>query len=852
MSGAPVRYRGWEVRPAERMLLVRGAPVPIGSRAFDVLLALVERRGAMVTKSELLESAWAGLVVEENNVSVQVATLRKALGPGAIATVPGLGYRLTAVAEGAPEFAGVPSPSTSPSLSSSAFELLGRGQDLDELQERIETASLISIVGTGGVGKTSLARTALARFARLLPNVTYWIDLSAIREGREVVPLLAKALGVELETPAEAAGTLLAALGQMSAQVTLDNCEHVQAAVGPFVARALASAPGVRWLATSQGPLHVPGEIVYRLAPLTVPTGPVSLAQAMEYGAIALLCQRAVASNRRFRLDESNLDAAIALCTQLDGLPLAIEMAAARVATFGLDEVRQRLGERLRMLAGPADGPRRHSTLERTFDWSYDLLSPGEQAVFRRLEPFLGGFRADMAQQVASGDDDEPGIDPWKTLNAVGALVDKSLVQRSDDAPGRFHLLESARDYARSRLDAAGETAAVRRRHARAVAAWFGEARADADRMTDAEWARRYVPERHNVRVALAWACRDGTPDELAHLVTAQAMIDSFLCLQAEVLQCTIPLDVLAQAQPRLRLAACLELSWSHYLDGNRELGARLAQDACDTATALDDRGGVYRALAQLARLHESQPGNAALALRTWDALKALDEQPVSLRTRLFCGISAGLLHRPDRTLTTMRELEQLAEGAGFDGMAAVCRVNITDMLLGLGENEEVVIVARRILRVGDRLPRVRAALLHNEVLALIRLGRAEEALTPARAAFQAMPHAAHFLIDSFALAAARERRFADAAILHGCGTRIRQERREQPDRAEAASIAETTALLAPAIDDGQRAELMRLGASMTGTEAMTIKVFARTPPEPARDAAPAGLPGPWPSPGLR
>ena len=838
MLATTIRFQGWEVRPAERALLVGGVPTPVGGRAFDILLVLVERRGALVTKNELLETVWPGLIVEENNISVQVAGLRKALGEEAakaISTVAGLGYRLTAI------------PVAEPSTERSAFELLGREHDLAEIQKLLERARLLSIVGTGGVGKTSLARAAAARQA-LLPM--HWIDLSLIREASEFVPLLAKALGVDLEAPAQM-GDLQAALGQMNVLVALDNCEHVVGEIAGFVGQALASAPGVRWLTTSQSPLHVPGEIVYRLEPLGVPRGPVTLVQAMEYGAIALLCQRAVAANRRFRLDESNLESAIALCAQLDGLPLAVEMAAARVATFGLEDVRQRLGQRLRMLAGPQDAPRRHTTLESTFDWSYHLLSQNEQVVFRRLEPFLGGFRADLAQEVASGSEEGAQVDAWQTLNAISALVDKSLVQRSEETSGRFYLLESARDYARSRLEAAGETTAVRRRHASAVAAWFEQARTDAERMTDSEWIRRYVPERHNVRTALAWACQDRDPDNLARLVCALAMIDSFVCRQAEVLQFEIPMDVLAQAQPRLRAAAYLEFSWSHYLDGNWELGGRLAQEAYRLMIMLDDRGGAYRAAAQVARLHESRPGNHELAQQAWATFEQLDDQPVSLRTRLFCGISAGLLHRPGRTLAYMCELEQLAAGAGFDGMAAVCGVNITDKLLSQGENEKVLAYARRIRDQGDGLPRVRAAVLHNEVLALIRLGRLEDAYAPASLAFQAMPHAGHFLIDSFALAAAREGRCADAAILHGCATRIRQERCEQPARAEAESIEETATLLSQALDAPRHAELMRLGAAMSVAEVLTIKVFQRGRRDPAMDGTPASAPDPLPSLGV-
>jgi predicted ATPase len=166
---------------------------------------------------------------------------------------------------------------------------------------------------------------------------------------------------------------------------------------------ALSAAPRVRWLATSREALGVRGEHVHRLEPLSVPTGPVTAVQAVEHGSIALLCKRVVESDRRFCLDERNVTAAVMLCGQLDGLPLAIEMAATRVATFGLDEVCRRLGHRLKLLKGGAAGSLpRHQTLKATYDWSFELLSDCEQVVFRRLSPFLGGFRVDMAQRVSA------------------------------------------------------------------------------------------------------------------------------------------------------------------------------------------------------------------------------------------------------------------------------------------------------------------------------------------------------------------------------------------------------------------------------------------------------------------
>ena len=804
------------------MLIVDGAPVQIGSRAFEVLLKLVERRGSMVTKEELLDAAWPGVVVEENNISVQVATLRRVLGASVIVTVARRGYQLRA------EPLPVQDLPTHP-LTTAQPELLGREHDVAVMMGNLADAPLATIVGPGGVGKTALARYCFARHCALRQVSGFWIDLAPIRAASEVLPSIAKSLGIEMTGAVEDASGLLLALAQTTAFVALDNCEHQIEAVSSLVGSAVAAAPRVQWLTTSREALRVSGERVHRLQPLSVPSGEVTAAQAVEHGAIALLCKRVAESDRRFSLDERNVNEAVKLCQQLDGLPLAIEMAAARVATFGLEDVCRRLGQRLKLLnGGDAGRLSRHQTLKATYDWSYELLSGAERVVFRRLSPFLGGFRVDLAQRVACDEQELGGIDSWTAFDAIGSLVGKSLVQRDADDPGRFFLLESARDYAQLHLEASGEATTLLHRHSKAVAEWFAPVQSDADIMTDAQWVRRYSPERHNARAALAWACEQQVADDAAQLVTALSMLDWLLCRQAEVLLCGVPLELLAKASPSKRAAAYLEFGWAHYCDGNHAMGARLSEEAHQIFVELGDSAQAYRALAQLTRLHESRPGMSEAARMTWQRLQQSDDTGLSTRNRIFCTVSAGLANRPDYTIERLRELGLLAQEAGFESAAAICGCNLTDRLLMAQRFEEAVHTADHLLSTVGARPRAMAFILHNKAAALVSMGRYEEAYDAALLAFQIMPAVGHFLITTFALGAAREGRLSDAAVLHGCGCRIRDVNHEALDAWEAAATAETAERLRSGLGASQYEELQKLGAAMTAGEVLAIKAFPR------------------------
>ena len=399
----------------------------------------------------------------------------------------------------------------------------------------------------------------------------------------------------------------------------------------------------MRWLVTSREPLHVAEEQVYRLEPLRVPDDDNDFDAAMACGSVQLLAQRAAAADPGFVLHRGNLATAIDLCRQLDGLPLAIEMAASRISVLSLEGVHEQLGQRLRLLSGGRGAHPRHLTLRSTFDWSYGLLSSQEQQVFRRLQPFVGGFRTEMAQRlVCMGADtgSSAELDTWQTLEALSALIEKSLVQRGQGPAHRNRLLESARDYAAERLGETGEAKTLRRRHAEVIANWFGTAQADLMQLRDNQWTARYLPERANLLHALHWACRHGEPDLLARLVAALAQLDSFIQMPAEILHLAVPMPALEAAQPALRAAAHLEFSWAHYGEGSREMGTTLALRALEDFRAIGDRAGEHRALAQLVRLYESREDLLDEAREVWKVLQRIDPGQVPLRQQLWAAMA--------------------------------------------------------------------------------------------------------------------------------------------------------------------------------------------------------------------
>jgi predicted ATPase/DNA-binding SARP family transcriptional activator len=393
---------------------------------------------------------------------------------------------------------------------------VGRAQHVAEIGALLERHRLVTLVGTGGAGKTRLAVEAGRRCLDGSCDGVWLAELAAVSDGPDVAGAVLDALGLRelrlLEStaqrpPRNASQALLDALAGREVLLVLDNCEHVIAAAAGLADELLAGCPGLRVLATSREPLKIAGERLLAVAPLDVPAAPATAAQALAHPAVELLADRGAAALPGFVVDDANVEAVVEICRRLDGLPLAIELAAARLRSLSAAQIAARLDDRFRLLTG---GSRtalpRQRTLRAVIDWSWDLLSEPERRLAARLAVFGAGVTPESAEALCA----DAGIAPGEVLDLLAALVDRSLLQVADAAAPRYRMLETLREYGLERLAADGELEAARTAHARHFAALADEAEPHLRRAEQLEWFRRLSTERENLLAALRHLCETG------------------------------------------------------------------------------------------------------------------------------------------------------------------------------------------------------------------------------------------------------------------------------------------------------------------------------------------------------
>ena len=508
--------------------------------------------------------------------------------------------------------AGTRSPRTPPAerarhnLPVALTSFIGRDRELREVARLLDRHRLVTLTGAGGSGKTRLGLEAATARVRGCPDGVWLVELAGLSDPALVAAATASALGLTLPSQRPALEGLSAQLVQWHTLLILDNCEHLIAACAVLAERLLGACPGLRILATSREPLRVPGEVTWRVPSLALPLPGRSLKpeELAAYESIRLFCERAneVASN--FALGEDNAGAVAEICSRLDGMPLALELAAARVGALSPAQIAERLGDSLAVLtAGSRSALDRQQTLRATLSWSHALLTGAERALFRRLAVFAGSFPLEGAEEVAAG----PGVEERQVADLVGRLVDKSLVVAEEDADGyRYRLLESMRQYARERLAEAGEAMTVEARHL-AFSLELAQA-ADPEGAAAGPLVAldRLEADHDNLRAALAWALRH-EPEQALRLavhmwpmwMAGSHFQEGSRWLAAALAAAPAPTELRAEA---LRAACGLEIRLGR-TGGLSELGTervaifRASGDRRAVAHALDEVG-VYEYMA--------------------------------------------------------------------------------------------------------------------------------------------------------------------------------------------------------------------------------------------------------------
>jgi predicted ATPase/DNA-binding winged helix-turn-helix (wHTH) protein len=561
--------------PTRKLLLDDGRAVRLGGRALDLLIALVERAGDVVSHDDLYARVWPSTVVEESSLRVQMSSLRKALGDNQgdtryIASLPGRGYRFvmsvtqrrgaTAPSKVAIAVAAAVAGAMPPRLFPSRLtSVVGREQALALLNAKLARSRLVTLVGSGGMGKTTVALALADAIAARHVDGACFVDLAPLDDPSLVPHALASAIGCAApeSSPWSVLDEALAALDML---VILDNCEHLVGAAAALAEHVLGIAPRVRILATSREPLEAETETVYRLDALALPpvaTG-LSVDEALGYAALRLFVDRATASADDFCLSSTNLTATIRICQHLDGMPLAIELAAARVGTVGIHALADRLDDVFRLLRrGRRTALPRHQTLQALLDWSHNLLVEDARTVLHRLSAFRSTFSLEAAAEVASCE----RIARAQVVSCILDLVSRSLVELEPGGVARYRLLFVARLYAAKKLAADGDAHAVQRRHALSVRDALARANAELrDHGTAlAAWRSAHATSMPDVRAALDWAHGPGGDPVLsAELVVESGRLQMEIGLIDEMLPRA--LDALAALRTQREVPSHLDL----------------------------------------------------------------------------------------------------------------------------------------------------------------------------------------------------------------------------------------------------------------------------------------------------
>lgn len=607
-----IRFGPFRLIPQARRLERDGEPVPLGSRALDLLCLLASRPGEVVRKSDLMASAWPDLTVEQSSLRFHIAQLRRALGGGQegeryVANVPGRGYCfVAAVQDVEPVAPPAPVPSETAAqtgLPRGISRLLGREGALVALADRLAVHRFVTIRGPGGIGKTTVAVALAHDLASQFPDGVRFLDLGSLLDPQLVPSTVARALGL-LVPSADPTPSLIGHLRDRRMLLIFDSCEHVIEVAARLAESIHLDAPEVSLIATSREALRVDGEHVFDLHPLEAPPADCrqTAAEILAYPAASLFAERAAAAGYSAPVNDADARIVAKICQRLDGVALAIELVAGRVVAHGLPATAELLDGRLRLnWRGRRTAPPRHQTLNAALDWSYQLVSEQERALLRRLSVFTGCFTLDGARALAGG----LAGSPDGLIDALEQLVSKSLVASLPEGTRpQFRLLDTTRTYALAKLAELGEAPEACEQHA----AWVCEALATRESGPDAFRIRRRELVT-DARAALGWAY-SGEGQRPLRLPLAAAcarlLVEENLLKECQVWAQRAIAELPADAEPS---AAEVDLLWAlghalMFTEANNEESKAVLLRGLAAARALGDDTGEFRLLSRLHALY--------------------------------------------------------------------------------------------------------------------------------------------------------------------------------------------------------------------------------------------------------
>ncbi|PTD27073.1 ATP-binding protein [Sphingomonas fennica] len=516
-SSDVLSFGPFSLAASERLLTREGTPVELGARALDILIRLASQPNEVVSKRDLLAHVWPDMIVEEGSLRFHMANLRRVLGDGIdgaryITTLTGRGYCFVAPVSRVEGRSEQRAPTLTrwahANMPNRPIGIVGREDDVAALSQQLPAHRFVTIVGGGGIGKTTVAVEVGHTLADSFAGAVLFVDLGMLSDPDLVATAVASMLGLSIQSEDPTPG-LIAYLRNKRILLILDTCEHLIDAVAALSAQVFAAAPQVHILATSREALEVNGERIHRLVPLACPPGDAeAMAAAVHsFSATRLFIERVAASGTGLDLGDADAAVVTSICRNLGGVPLAIELAARRVGAYGLQQIATHLDQNLALSwAGPRSAPPRQKTLLATLEWSYGLLSELERTVLRRLAIFVGDFTIEAALAVVTNDT----VDQAAVFGAVDSLVAKSMVAtRPAGAMMRYRLLDTTRAYALELTESAAERAELASRHAIYYRGWLDQTDAAARILSDGTERAGHFAALNNVRAALEWCFGD-------------------------------------------------------------------------------------------------------------------------------------------------------------------------------------------------------------------------------------------------------------------------------------------------------------------------------------------------------